>query len=410
MAFAEEENTLSRTLAQNTQNIDICKWYLLTTSNPKVAEEQLLRLNETRIEDKQDDFGSELHQEPWETFIPYLFLKRREPGERPYLQYGKASVNPRNGLSAAEESNEKRASLYRYIFIRAKLTDIVHELAQEWNKSLHRMFLVRNKAGNYYPISDGEMNRFMEACADERLMFELWPSLDEEEDNQEVTLLSTPFQGQKVKILERKKTPKGIRYTVQVQLFDQLFSIRLSNLKDEDVQYDRETERRRNSRESLLVSRHMKQIVDIFRRRVFEDRSASQSEDQKLEVGETLQHENQQLDDIYDFSIKRFTSLPLQRRYLAAMLICAQLRKDPIGKRKLEKEVRAQLAEIDQQSESRAATDVRAFLHIALYIATRDGLYRDLAKTYVATHAPKSEDLRSLVSLASHIRASKLLG
>ena len=155
MAFAEEENTLSRKLAQNAQNIDTCKWYLLTTSNPKVAEEQLIRLNQTRIDAKQDDFCSAQFPEPWEMFIPYPFLKRREPGERPFLQDGKAFVNPRNGLSAAEESNEKRASLYRYIFVRAKLTDIVNELAQEWNKSLHRMFLVRNKAGNYYPISDG---------------------------------------------------------------------------------------------------------------------------------------------------------------------------------------------------------------------------------------------------------------
>jgi hypothetical protein len=65
----------------------------------------------------------------------------------------------------------------------------------------------------------------------------------------------------------------------------------------------------------------------------------------------------------------------------------------------LQKKVLDALAEINQRSESKASTDTRAYLWIALYISTHNPIYRDAAKQYVRDYQPKSKKLRSFVSL-----------
>jgi hypothetical protein len=54
---------------------------------------------------------------------------------------------------------------------------------------------------------------------------------------------------------------------------------------------------------------------------------------------------------------------------------------------------------MNQKSESKAATDTRTYLWIALYISTNDPAYRDAAKRYVQDYDPKSPKLRRFVSL-----------
>ena len=81
------------------------------------------------------------------------------------------------------------------------------------------------------------------------------------------------------------------------------------------------------------------------------------------------------------------------------MLICAHLRKDTDGEHSLREEVLSLLADINSQSESRASTDIRTWLWIALYISTGEPSYRDAAKQYVKDKQPKSKKLQQFVRL-----------
>jgi hypothetical protein len=88
-----------------------------------------------------------------------------------------------------------------------------------------------------------------------------------------------------------------------------------------------------------------------------------------------------------------------RNHFLALMLICAHLCRYKDDERQLRETILKNLAEINQRSESKAATDTRTYLWIALYISTHDPVYRDAAKKYVRDYQPKSVKLRSFVSL-----------
>ena len=88
-----------------------------------------------------------------------------------------------------------------------------------------------------------------------------------------------------------------------------------------------------------------------------------------------------------------------RNHFVALMLICAHLCRYKDDEKQLREAIQAKLTEINQRSESKAATDTRAYLWIALYISTQDPVYRDAAKQYVRDYQPKSPKLRSFVSL-----------
>jgi hypothetical protein len=110
---------------------------------------------------------------------------------------------------------------------------------------------------------------------------------------------------------------------------------------------------------------------------------------------------------------KRDTPFPegaMKRHFLALMLICSHLMRKEEDTQRFIKQVQQELAEIAKLCESKAATDTRAYLHIALYIATGEPQYRQLAKTYISKYQPSSPYLRQLVSTSAKRPASKYLG
>ena len=81
------------------------------------------------------------------------------------------------------------------------------------------------------------------------------------------------------------------------------------------------------------------------------------------------------------------------------MLICARLLRDHVGQSELTQAALAELDAINAKPTAKAATDVRAYLHVALCIATGQPSYRDAAKEYVREYQPKSQALRRFVKL-----------
>ena len=355
-------------------------WFLLTSRNPKVSE---LRLQSENNERRQQGLP------PYSFFVPYQFLQHQQPDRL------SPTADPHaNG----EHSNQIRAALHRYIFVCADEDELAATLRKPWNIAEQRLQFFHDRQGRRVTIPNDEMDVFMQACADERLNFEIFPSLDEVEIGEEVRLTTTPFSGRYVKILDKRHTSKGTRLTVEVQLFNTPISVRLHDIKDEDLQYTKVDDRKQQSRDSKLVTGFQRQLIDILSRRI-NDKETPES---RIADAATLDH-------IYHFHGHQFTSDPLRRRFLAMMLICAHLRHDAEATATQLQAAQQELDFLNARPESRAATDVRAYLHLALYLATANPQYRTAAKQYVRDNAPHSEDLRRLLSLLCRREAIKAL-
>lgn len=366
-------------------------WFLLTSSNPGYAEEQLRR------ESLQRDRNGGT---PFQYFVPYQFLRRRMPGEQPSVSIdevpGTNCQQPQTSqaVDTSTHSNQVRAALHRYVFVRAEEDDLADMLRSPWNVTDRHLQFFRDKQWQRVSISQSEMDTFLQACADERLKFEIWPAIDEVGENEEVKLLTTPFSGRTVTILKKHRTSRGLRLTVSIQIFNETMSVRLYDVRNEDIQYLNDDKKKQQSRDSNLVTRFQKSLIDILSRRI-----------NGKETPESIKTDAATLDNIYNFRTHAVTGDALRCRFLSMMLICARLRHDRQGLTEQQSRVERELAVFDGRSESRAATDVRAYLHVALFIATGQPAYRTAAKDYVRQHAPKSEDLHRLVSLITKRQA-----
>lgn len=356
-------------------------WFLLTSLNPKVAE---FRLQSENNERRRNNLP------PYSFFVPYQFLLHQQPDRL------SPTADPH---ATGEHSNQIRSALRRYIFVCADEDELAATLRKPWNLTEQRMQFFHNREGRRITIPADEMEVFMRACADERLDFEIFPSLDDIEIGEEVRLITTPFSGRNVKILDKRHTTSGTRLTVEVQLFGTPVTVRIHDVKDEDLQYTKADYRKQQSRDSKLVTGFQRQLIDILSRRI-NDKETPES---RLADAATLDH-------IYHFHAHQFTSDPLRRRFLAMMLICTHLRHDPEATAPLLQAAQQELDLLNARPESRAATDVRAYLHLALYLATGHPQYRTDAKQYVREHNPKSDDLRRLLSLLCRREASRVLG
>ena len=353
---------------------------MLTSRNPKDTELRLQLENNARTANQLP---------PFRFFVPYQFLQRHQPDSK---------TSAIDSTATGEHSNQIRAALHRYIFVCADEDELAAILRKPWNIAEQRLQFFHDRQGCRVTIPADEMDRFMQACADERLNFEIFPSLDEVEIGEEVRLITTPFSGRNVKIVAKRHTSNGTRLTVEVQLFNTPISVRLHDIKDEDLQYTKVNDRKQQSRDSKLVTGFQRQLIDILSRRI-NDKETPES---RLADAATLDH-------ISHFHGHQFTSDPLRRRFLAMILICAHLRQDAEATASLLQTVQQELDLLNARPESRAATDVRAYLHLALYLATANPQYRADAKQYVRDNNPKSEDLRRLLSLLCRREATRVI-
>ena len=131
-----------------------------------------------------------------------------------------------------------------------------------------------------------------------------------------------------------------------------------------------------------------RRLLAILFRRV----TGRQTEEQQVKDRETL-------DSIYLYRYHRIDQPAARRHHLALILICAHLRKDKQGDSELTAAALSELEAINAGRSDKAATDVRAYLHSALYLSTGDVTYREAAKAYIRDHQPKSQSLRNLVKL-----------
>lgn len=379
-------------------------WYVLISFDPKDAEEQLRREAIRRA-----DAGQEVFQ----SFVPAQFLMRRVSSglqhDEPLFQQQPSSTealsddgfrpieDPWNPTSV-RQNNEIRAALWRYVFIFGRVSEIDTFLSEDWNK-LHynriRFFLDRQ--GEKVYVRQKVMKEFIQMLADKRLSFELAPAVGDLRQGEPVRFRNNAFEGRTVYVVESRRTQKGHVLTVEMDLIGNVLRMKVYNVRDEDI-IRMDDDLTKYARTNDLIKRNQQQLLAILARRI----NRKETEDSRM-------HDVLKLDTIYAMRFRHFDvdETAAHRRYLAQILICACLRHDADGRAEYTALVLAELAEINQQSESKAATDVRARMHAALFLATGEPEYRTLARNYVREHQPKSEPLRTLIRLISKRPALK---
>lgn len=349
-------------------------WYVMTHLEPKQMEERLREENISRVA---------VGKEPFEFFIPYLFLKRRVANEA--VSENQTSY-PRS-KAAVDANNEIRTILKEFVFIRAKEEELDTFTSGDWNKWARcRLQHYKDRNGHRVTTHDKMMRKFIDTCIHYRDKFEILPYVGDITQNDEVVLNTTPFRGEKARVLEVLHTKDGVNLTLGLTLFSGTMLLRLSNVGRHDIlPIDGNTT---DIADTHIVDNTQNRILGILNRRVQrKGNKESESEDAAT------------LDQIYHYRHHVFENDTARRHFLALMLITAHLRRDNAGKETLVDAAIQELEAINQKGDSRSSTDVRTFLWVALYIATGDPCYRNAAKTYVQQCNPKSEKLRAFVRL-----------
>ena len=361
-----------------TQANESLRWYILTTLSPQQTESRLQSENAVRIANG-DRRGT------LQYFIPYLFLKRRQGKEGHQQANGMPSIPL--GPEQVKTNNETRAALRRYIFLRAHEEELNTLLNSDWNRwSDNRLQCYYDHNHRKVTIPERMMEKFIDACCDLQLRFELVPSLEGLSTDEEVLLNATPFRGERARVLSITHTAQGPRLTLGLRIFSGAMVLRLDDIGENDIV--RHPDESLRNDDSHLIDNIQRRILAILERRVYGKLS-----------DEERAHDRETLDNLFNYRYHHFARPSTSRHHLALMLLCAHLRKDKSSEPELTAAALSELESINKGRSDKAATDVRAYLHCALYLSTGDVSFREEAKAYIRDHGPKSQPLRRLVKL-----------
>lgn len=342
-------------------------WYVLTTSNPKHLEDLIAQANA-------------LTPGQYDSYCPYTRL----PNE--------------SGGTDADGQYSLRAALRRYDFVRIPKSVSEQQFiatVSEWNRSsVNSILFLRNGDRTNAKVSNAQLNR-MRACCDAELIKPESLSLSDLKKGDEISLAGTLFAGDDGE--HRKCTIQSITRKrgglVELKVEMTLFNVRFPNLTItlEDGGATKKA--------SDLVYDAQQKLLAIFRRKT-----------NNKETEATRQQDEKTLQAIFD---KRTIALPegaMSRHYMALMLICARLMNDEKGLKQYTALVEAELKDLSRLRESKAATDSRAWLHIAMFIATGKTNWRNQAKAYIRNYNPKSTYLQQFVKQSCKTAGERWIG
>lgn len=345
------------------------EWHVLSATNPKRLKDRLVwEIMET---DKQTQAVPTVYT----LFCPFTFM-------------------PSEGTSRmiAKDAFSLRMALRNYVFVQCEERPLVERIVR-WNAMYDdKTFFLRNCDKKPATISNPDMLQLISVCSEDNFNSSHLVSLNDLEVSKVTSLAGTPFERDdtQYKVLEVKPHKGGlVDLRIELTLFNVTFTDLWVTVRNVD-----------DSRENgHLVYDMQRYLLDIFRRRV-----------NRKETDLTRYEDTRHLQAIYDRRDIIMPPGPMRRHYLALMLICSHLKGEPEGIHRFKQEVLNELTDISHIRESKAATDSRAYLHIAMYIATGNPLYRNQAKDYIQKYNPKSASLRSFITTASKNQARKWIG
>lgn len=246
----------------------------------------------------------------------------------------------------------------------------------------------------YYTDTDGRkavvpsrfMQDFFDACLQHRGFFEIIPSLAGIEAMDKVEIKTGPFAGQQASVVRVQHVKGEIQLDLALELVNGVMNIRMCNVDSRHVSI-------LNRSTVDAIRKDFIEYTQIHLLTILEHRVKGVKDEA------VMQRDMAMLTRLFRYRDHHVENQAAQLHFLSLMLICAHLCRYAEEERKLTELALDSLAEINKKSESKAATDTRAYLWIALYLATRNPQYRDSAKQYVRDFQPKSDRLRRFVRL-----------
>ena len=304
------------------------------------------------------------------------------------LRNGETVVEPFYPYDFLKETEKSISNDFAHIvFLKTTESDIRNLV----NNQSHLVYRLRLKHyldtnGAKAIVPDKTMQEFLHACIKYRGCFEIIPPISSIEVTDKVRINSGPFAGHEAMVERVRLSHGSIQLDLAVELLSGVMNIRMC-----DVDKDKVTILNRNSADAIrtdFIEYTQNHLLNILKHRI--DR------EQDPDIN---RNDADMLTRLYRYRDHEVKNEAARNHFLALMLICAHLCRYKDDEKQLREKVQDNLTEINQRSESKAATDTRVYLWIALYISTHDPVYRDAAKKYVRDYQPKSVKLRSFVSL-----------
>ena len=356
-------------------------WYVLTHPSPAQIEWMLQRENLGDFRRKDEPA-----LEPLEYFIPFQFLLRAPVSTPPSSVTEDYIARDITDLMA-EENNGLREALHSYIFIHASENRITQLLESEWNRTgrLH-LFQYRNSSGEPLRVLDDEMRRFIDTLRNRQLRYYIGQPINAIEVGDTVTLNIAPWEGHQATITRLEVRSGKTRLTVTLDVLGNLTRVTFPDIQEGDIIFDDESLGRLIN--GNLLSNFEQEMVSILGRRfgrkpTDEDRHRTQTRRARL-----YGYHGVILDRVDD-----------QRRFMALMLICASLLGEAEAKQSYVKQMQEWLG---GRTEPADATE--AYLILALFVALRDPVFRDVIKNYKNSHDDCPEIIRQLFSKVKRLR------
>ena len=333
-----------------------------------------------------------------ESFYPYDYLKERQEStqvvsltenEKKFIELkakdGKKKVAiPKTKTVVAETQNDFRD----IVFLKATEEDIQALVDDEWNKAfrVQLRYLIDTATKQPAKVSNAVMDKFYANCIKYRGRFELCPPVDGIEKKDRVEIKRGVFSGHEAFVVNVRHSKGELHLDLAVQLVSGIMNIKMSDVKPQDVTLLNKTS----------VDAIREDFIDYIQNKllvVYEHRVKTVND------AETRLKDAATLTRLFLYNNYHVEGRAARIHFKALMLICAHLRKDADSEQSLRDEALTLLDDINRQNESKASSDIRTWLWIALYISTDDPVYRDAAKKYVREKQPKSKKLCQFVRL-----------
>ena len=301
---------------------------------------------------------------------------------------GKHSVKAVADRQKDEEMSALSGDLAGFVFLKGTAADMDLLTDNERNKASYRLRLRHylDTDGQPATVPDRLMQAFIDACLKYKGQLEITPPISSIEANDKVLITSGPFSGHEASVVQVRHARGSIRLDLAIQLLSGVMSIRMN-----DVTKSKVTILNRDSNDAIrtdFIEYTQNNLLLILEHRI------------KRVADESMNRTDaDMLTRLYRYRHYEVKNEAARHHFTALMLICAHLCRYTDDEAQLRERVLEALAQINRKSESKAATDARTYLWIALYISTHDLVYRDAAKQYVRDHQPKSPKLRRFVGL-----------
>jgi len=286
---------------------------------------------------------------------------------------------------AALHSNAIRNTLRNFVFLQIRPSGLAVLAGESWNGASQRIFHYRDNNGEEVTVAEKMMTRFMEACMEFGSKLEIC-TIQGKHENEitqglKVTVREGAFAGLEAEVVSLQYKAEGLRFTIAVKLFSNGSYAYIHDRKPEDVIV---SEKESYAFSAGFIDRIEDNLLTILKRRVKHKESADEMEAYNHQIRSYYQLHNASID-----------KKDLAVRFDALMSVCASLLKSRSAKAKYAKLLKRRMKEVRQQpSDYAEPSRCLAYLLSALFLSTKDPVFRDELKTIVQDQLPPNDILR----------------